>query len=356
MESSTPEYEKNGPPIKISLMIAARNEGHNIEALFKSISLQSYPSEYIEIIVVDDHSNDSTWEKLKEQQINFPNLKIFALADYLSPGESILSYKKKALEFGIAQSTGELIVSTDADCRFHAQWLSTLVNFYQENQACFIAAPVRIQATRSLVSIFQTLDFLTLQGITAASVYKKFHALCNGANLAYTRKVYDEVKGFEGINKNASGDDLLLMHKIFKLYPDKVFYLKKQESIVNTAPVESWKELWHQRVRWASKAGFYEEKNIQLALLLVYLLNLVLLVFFVYSLISGHYLILLSFMVIAKFLIEYSFVDNVARFFKQENLMLYFFILQPLHILYIVAAGTMGLIGGFEWKGRKIKK
>jgi glycosyltransferase involved in cell wall biosynthesis len=337
-------------------VIAVRNEAHNIEGLFKSLFAQSISSDCLEIIIVDDHSTDETLEKISLHAPLLKNLLILSLGDHLQKGEKILSYKKKALELGIQQSTGELIVTTDADCRFPSGWLSMMSAFYQTKKAGFIAAPVKILANRSLVSVFQTLDFLTLQGITAASVNRKFHTLCNGANLAYPKSTFEEVKGFEGINALASGDDLLLMQKIFKMHPEKVYYLKSQEAIVNTAPVLTWKELWHQRVRWASKSKFYDELNIKLVLLLVYLLNFNLLLLFLVSVFSGKHLFLLILLVIAKFLIEYSFVDKVARFFKQENLMLFFFILQPLHILYIVAAGSMGLMGGFEWKGRKIKK
>jgi cellulose synthase/poly-beta-1,6-N-acetylglucosamine synthase-like glycosyltransferase len=346
----------NMEPMLVSLVIAMRNEAHQLEGLFKSLEAQSIASDNLEIIVVNDHSTDDTWELLQKMKAKFPKLKLLQLEDYLDKKEPILSYKKKALELGISHSTGELIVSTDADCRFPTNWLLQLALFYQQKDACFIAAPVKIQSNRSLVCIFQTLDFITLQGITGAAVDKKFHHLCNGANLAYSRKAYDEVNGFAGINHLASGDDLLLMQKIAERYPERVFFFKSKEVTVSTEPVASWKEFWNQRIRWASKSNHYKDWNIKLVLLMVYLLNLALLAGSLYALIVGHHLFLFILLFVAKFLIEYPFVDKVARFFKQENLLLYFFILQPLHVLYMVSAGTMGLIGGFEWKGRKIKK
>ena len=64
------------------------------------------------------------------------------------------------------------------------------------------------------------------------------HNMCNGANLAYEKKVFYEVGGFEGIDKIASGDDMLLMHKIQKIYPDKIGYLKSADVIVKTQPCQ----------------------------------------------------------------------------------------------------------------------
>lgn len=354
--SKETKLEGNLQPMRVSLVIAMRNEASQVEGFFNSLEEQSFPKEYLELVVVNDHSTDNTWTLLERMKTRFPNLLLLQLQDFLGQEAPVLSYKKRALEMGIAHSSGELIVSTDADCRFPTNWLLQMALFYQQKQACFIAAPVRIQSTRSLVSIFQTLDFITLQGITAASVQKKFHALCNGANLAYSRKAYDEVNGFAGIDHLASGDDLLLMQKITEKHPNNVYYFKSKDVTVNTEPVKSWKEFWNQRVRWASKSNHYKDWNIKLVLLLVYLLNLGLLAVSLYSLFSGHHFFLFLMLFVAKFLIEYGFVDRVARFFKQENLLLYFFILQPLHVIYMVSAGTMGMIGGFEWKGRKIKK
>jgi len=83
----------------------------------------------------------------------------------------------------------------------------------------FIAAPVKIKEEGSLLAKFQALDFLTMQGITGASVYRRLHNMCNGANLAYERQTFYEVNGFDGIDTIASGDDMLLMHKIARRHP-----------------------------------------------------------------------------------------------------------------------------------------
>ena len=85
---------------------------------------------------------------------------------------------------------------------------------------------------KNALHVFQSLDFLSLQGITAASVFSRFHTMCNGANLAYEKKVFEEAGGFNGIDQVASGDDMLLMHKIYLLYPDKVMYCLSPDVIV----------------------------------------------------------------------------------------------------------------------------
>jgi cellulose synthase/poly-beta-1,6-N-acetylglucosamine synthase-like glycosyltransferase len=353
-----PEFvlpEKNAS-VFISVIIAARNEEENINGLLQSLYEQQYPKELYEVIIIDDHSTDNTWPLLQEQRFSPMQVKPLQLSDYIEERNAIASYKKKAIETGINAAAGTLIVTTDADCRFNPLWLQTIASFYEANDAKFIAAPVTFYNQPTLLSVFQSLDFLTLQGITAASVYKRFHSMCNGANLAYERSAFYEVNGFNNIDNIASGDDMLLMHKIFKQYPNQVFYLKNRRAIVTTDPVTTWKQFFHQRIRWASKADKYDDKRIFIVLLLVYLLNVCFLAGAIAAFFKTTWLMLVLLFLLAKVLIEFPFVNSVAIFFCQQKLMKYFPFLQPLHIGYTIIAGWLGKFGHYEWKGRRIKK
>ena len=154
-----------------------------------------------------------------------------------------------------------------------------------------VAAPVKFVNNGSFISVFQSLDFISLQGITAASVSAGFHSMCNGANLAYSKEAFYSVNGFKGVDDVASGDDMLLMHKIKDKYPTQIGYLFHVNAIVETLPMQGWKSFINQRIRWASKASDYSDKKISLVLLLVYVFNLVLLIlpvlsFFLYMVIN----------------------------------------------------------------------
>lgn len=95
-------------------------------------------------------------------------------------------------------------------------WLSLYNIQIQNTQTVFIAAPVKYHHSGTFLSLFQCLDFISLQGITAATVSAGFHSMCNGANLAYQKEAYTKVGGFTSIDNIASGDDMLLMYKIQK--------------------------------------------------------------------------------------------------------------------------------------------
>jgi cellulose synthase/poly-beta-1,6-N-acetylglucosamine synthase-like glycosyltransferase len=332
----------------LSVIIPARNEEKDITALLTALSEQTYPTAFFEIIVIDDYSIDSTAQQVKT--FNLPNI---VLIQPDTPSE--FSSKKKAIEAGIKIAKGELIITTDADCVPGTNWLQTINNFYVKKDAAFIAAPVEYFYNNSIVQIFQSLDFLTLQGITAASVSANFHTMCNGANLAYKKEAFLEVNGFEGIDKVATGDDMLLMHKIWKKHPGNIFYLKNKEAIVSTQPMLTWKDFFMQRKRWASKTLVYDDYKIIVVLAFVYLLNCLFIALIIASVLNKLYWWYVFGFWIVKTIIELPFVYSVAKFYNERKLVKYLIFFQPLHIFYTVFVGLLSQFGKYEWKGRKTK-
>ena len=347
---------------KISIIIPARNEEENIGYCLQSIIEQSYPAHLFEVLVVDDHSTDNTATIIKSYASN--NVKLISLKDYLSANE-INSYKKKAIEISIQQSNGELIVTSDADCIFPKNWLATIASFYESKRPAFIVMPVLISYGKKRIEVFQSLDFMTLQGITGASVHKKFHSMCNGANLAYTKEAFIAVNGFKGIDNIASGDDMLLMHKIYNQFPNNIEYLKSREVIVTTNPVSTIQQFFNQRIRWASKADDFDDKRIFIVLIIVYFLNVLMMVLPIVALISNRSISIMNIqlsmfnfyasLLLIKTIFELFFLYPVAKFFNQTKLLWWFPIAQPFHIVYTVIAGWLGKFGKYTWKERSVK-
>jgi cellulose synthase/poly-beta-1,6-N-acetylglucosamine synthase-like glycosyltransferase len=352
---SIPEYISTDkqPKTGLSVVIPARNEEKNIVNCLESICSQRYPSELLQIIAIDDCSTDKTWDLLERFHSDQKITNSIRLPE-VENGE-FSAHKKKAIETGIAMSHNNVIVTTDADCKHPQTWLKTIASFYEEKNPAFIAAPVSLENDSSILQVFQALDFLVLQGITGASVHKKVHSMCNGANLAYEKKVFNDVGGFSGIDSIASGDDMLLMNKIWNRSGDRVYYLKSKQAVVSSLPMQTWKDFFNQRIRWSSKARFYDDKRIFWALLLVYLFNLSFLALFVGGFWFHILWIWTAVLWSAKTIIEFPFVYSVARFFDKTSLLKYFFLFQPLHIAYTITAGLLGQFGKYEWKGRKVK-
>jgi len=343
----------------VSIIIPARNEAEHIVPLLESILNNRYPAGLVEIIVVDDYSSDDT-AALAAGILNNTHGRVLALKDYLPVNERINSYKKKALEIAVSESKGQLIITTDADCMVPENWISSIVSVYERQEAKFIAAPVvfsqiPMHPVAPVLLLFQSLDFMTMQGITAASARLGLGNMCNGANLAFDKKAFEVVNGYQGIDHIASGDDMLLMYKIQQRYPKGICYLKSKAAVVQTAAQESWKQFFNQRIRWSSKAGQYQEKKMTGILAVIYAFNLCFPVLMISGFFHSFFWKLLGIVFLIKIITELLLLIPVAFFFGKQRELWTFPLLQPLHILYIILAGFLGKFGSYQWKDRRVK-
>lgn len=344
------------PQTSISVLIPARNEAEYIEQGLRSILSQNYPQHLYEIILIDDHSTDDTAAvatAIGAQRVRVLSLeKILQTIDYKHFTNN--SFKKLGIKNAIAQAKGELIVCTDADCVAQPDWLRFMAYCYEQKQAKFIAAPVNFYEETSVFERFQSLDFVGMMGITGAGIHRRFMNMCNGANLAYPKTVFEEVGGFEGIDHIASGDDMLLMQKIAARYPNDVYCLKHPKATIFTHAKSTWESFISQRVRWASKSSVYPERwvTFDLAMVFFFCCNIVL------SLLLSPWIGIHCFVVqlLIKSVIDYFFLKNLAQYFERKDLMRVFLPSQLLHILYIMVVGIKSnLVKEYEWKGRKVK-
>ena len=167
------------PVTFVSVVVACRNEQKNLPALLNSIAHQNYPEYLFEVIIVDDNSADKTFE----------------IAEGFTGSSNILTLfnrgkgKKQALRTGITAAKGNLVVTTDADCSMGENWIRIIAAFYELNRPDMIICPVRLESVPGFLGNFQELEFLSLQGITAASAISGEATMCNGANLAFSREI-----------------------------------------------------------------------------------------------------------------------------------------------------------------------
>ena len=345
-----PGYE---PHTFISVVIPARNERDNIGACIDAVLAQKYPPHLMEIIVVDDHSEDRTADIVLEYHDE--RIKCMRLADYLPEGAKVNAYKKAALAAGIKESKGTLIVTTDADCIAPNLWLLNMAGLYELRNPAMIVAPVIYSGSLGVLNKFQLIDFMGMQGITAATHSMKLGNMSNGANLAFSKAIFNEVNGYEGVEHLASGDDYLLMMKVARVPNARIEYLKSPNAIVTTLPQPDWSSFLQQRIRWASKSGKYDDRRLTGILMLVYVFNVAILGLAIAGFADSWYWIVAGSMLVLKAITEYIFMIPVAAFFRKQWTQVYFPILQPLHVLYIVLAGFLGIIGNYKWKDRKVK-
>jgi glycosyltransferase involved in cell wall biosynthesis len=348
------------PNTKITVIIPARNEESNIAPCLHSILHNSYPQSLLEIIVADDFSTDATVAIAKKILASKNAGYVLQLSSFISAHDRLNSYKKKALELAIAQAGDSLIVTTDADCTVPPHWLAHIAHTYELRNAQFIVAPVNFlppenSKGKGLLYLFQSLDFMTMQGITAASSRLNLGNMCNGANLAFTKSAFDAVNGYKDIDHIASGDDMLLMYKINKAFPGQIYYLKNTAAIVQTPAQPNVQAFFQQRIRWSSKADKYDDKKLTWILAIVYFFNLNFLAMFIAGCFQHELWLVAWCLIVAKTIVELIFLYPVASFYHKRDELWVFPLLQPLHIAYVISAGFLGKFGSYQWKGRRVK-
>lgn len=332
----------------ISVIIPVRNEEAHIGALLEDLSRQSYKN--FEVMVVNDASTDAT-VAIVEEYISQGKLALSLL--HLTE-EVKRSHKKAAIKMAIEHSKGDLISTTDGDCRVGEEWLQTIHAFYQQEKPKLISAGVTFGNHKNWFEKVQTVEFMSLIGAGAASMYLKMPNMCNGANLTYERSAFEAVNGFDGKEHIASGDDEFLMHKIHHQYPEGgVRFLKSKEALVTTEAQPSLKAFYHQRKRWASKWDKYDNWQAIAVAVFIYVLHLsstALLLGTWY--LPDLYLWIGVSLLLLKALVEYTYLNGLMAFYGHRGFGRYILLTECIHSIYIVWIGIAGKMGQYQWKGR----
>ncbi|MBA4317198.1 MAG: glycosyl transferase [Flavobacterium sp.] len=335
------DYLGEKPKTKFSIVVPFRNEAENLPILLNSFSKLNYPNDLFEVILVDDFSS----EEFQVPSFRFQVSVIKNIRVSNSP-------KKDAISTAIQTVKNDWIITTDADCVVNENWLSALDNYIQLHDLSMISGAVTYDCEDSFLHHFQQLDLASLQGATIGSFGLRKGFMCNGANFAYTKSFFQELKGFEGNDGIASGDDVFLLQKAIARFPEKVHYLKSGNNIVITKPLDDWKSLFFQRVRWASKTSSYQSgfgKGLGLVVFSGNLGWILSIGCWVLGLTPILNIILIFFL---KFVVDAILIYK-ANLFLNKNRMRYLILGSLLYPFFSVSVALYSLFGKYEWKGRR---
>ncbi|WP_455168735.1 glycosyltransferase [Aegicerativicinus sediminis] len=342
------KLQEDSKRLKFTIVIPFRNESENLPLLLASLDRIAYPNTLFEVILVNDDSDDNSIEIIKgfkeKSKIN-----LIVLDNERLSG----SPKKDAIDKGIQEAKNEWIITTDADCIVQKYWLDAINTYILSSKKEFIIAPVSISPTTSILERFQALETLILQAITMGSYGLKNPLLSNGANLIYNKSLFHQLKGFEGNNNVASGDDIFLLQKVSERNKNLIGYLKTNKATVFTKAERSLEELFSQKKRWLKKMGV-KSNLLSLALgIIIILMNFTFLTFLVFALLESTYIKLLLQIAVVKFGVDFLLLFKSARFFKQEKLLFSFWWISLVYPFYLFVVLFSSYFGPYKWKGRK---
>jgi len=344
--------QKVKPTTKFTLIIPFRNEAENLPALMQSISKLNYPEKLVEVLLLNDASEDDSVVVIQQFMLK-RKPSGWAILDNERRSDSP---KKDAITLAVSKAKHDWIFTTDADCILPENLLNNLNFFIQNTSSKMIAGPVlALPENRFFVSHYQFLESLTLAGVTMGGFGIGKPLMCNGAHLAYEKSAFEAVNGFEGNYHIASGDDLFLLEKMQAAFPREVHFLKNKEQIVYTKTESNWSAVVNQRVRWAAKTSVYKNMFSKWTGFIVLVANVSLLIAFVmlFKSESGLFFLMLIFV---KWGVDEIFIYQANTFFKREIHWLYLRLMAFLYPFLTTYIAFRALFGNYKWKGRTFKK
>ena len=157
----------------VSVIISCRNEDQKYSKIISCLQSQHFDNSKLELIFINDHSEDNTLELLEKEQKNCSYIQIVNLKDSIKG-------KKNAIREGVLKSTGDVILCTDADCEMGLFWIQTILNYFNNSNCRFTSSPVLLNQDDHLFNKYQKLELLSLVSTSAAAIGINKPTLCNG--------------------------------------------------------------------------------------------------------------------------------------------------------------------------------
>jgi len=232
---------------KVSVIICAKNEEHQLRQNIRKILLQDYLD--WELILVNDESTDNTWTIMNDIANNHNMVKLINIENKPKDWRG----KKYALLQGIKAAQGDWILLTDADCQVtSAVWIRLMMQPSSYSDIILGYAPYKANPTW-LNKIIRAETYYTALLYMSAGLHLQPY-MSVGRNVAY-RKAIIEAKYFEAIKHSQSGDDDLLIQQIQQKY--KVSVCTDEASFVYSAAPNTFALWWQQKRRHLSTARKY---------------------------------------------------------------------------------------------------
>jgi glycosyltransferase involved in cell wall biosynthesis len=324
---------------KISVIIPCKNEEKNMPFILGDIKSQDYNTDLFEVIIIDDNSTDNTFREASDYE-GIKNYKVLHNPD---------KGKKSAIGFGVYKASGELIITTDADCRFGRKWISAHSKAYSTSHPDMIIGPVQLKERSGFPGRFMELEFLSLQGVTAGTALAYKPVMCNGANLSFKKEAY--LRHSQNLHPELlSGDDIFLLHSLKKEPDSEISWLNSPDSMVTTCQPNSLFSFIKQRARWISKAGSYSD-TLSITLSIVTFVTIISIVFFMFAGIFKYefwLLFLASFLI--KSLADYMLLKEVTKIYRKTSLLKWFIPSQVIYPFYVLAVACYSIVAGNKWK------
>ena len=327
-----------------TLVIPFRNEAENLPKIVRCIAALNYPQEKLSIVFVNDNSTDEFEKVIRNANCSF-NIQLIN-----SDGEG----KKAALTTGIMPANTEWIITTDADVEFDSDWITKLFSVKNIDEIEMICGRVLVRSNEvnaSWMAQFQEMEFDMMQACGIAALELHQPLLNSGANLAFRKKSWLELGGYEEHSAISSGDDTFLMFAMHKRYGDVI--IANAGAKVRTSVARDFKTFLHQRRRWAMKSRYYKNRYIQTTGAIV-LFSSILLPVLYFGIAIPEVMMILATSVFIRLVSEIRLVNKITELDGNAyrfGQLLRMSLLYPFYLFFLTVTAPFNKT---EWKGREL--
>ena len=342
IKKTSKDYSDKG----VTVVIPARNEEDNINECLSCLVNQNYDFTKLEILVIDDRSEDRTGEIIDSFSENYDFIKKIRISNL----EADVSPKKNAVNAAVKNSKYDVILLTDADCRPPVNWVRAMISFYENKTGVVLGySPVIYMGKNKILKKFLYMDSLSLAVISAGSNNAGLPVTCTGRNFSYKKEVFEEVGGYGDLIKVRSGDDDLLLHRIKRNTDWEIAYSASENTINPSHVSMDFKTFVQQRIRHASKQVYYPF-YLTFYSVIVYLFNLFVVLFPAACLFKPELFQFYFMVLILKLISEFMFLNFGCKKLEAKMDIPDFIVSFVLHPLYVVVLGFLGLFSKYSWK------
>ncbi len=332
----------------VSVIVSIRNGGDAVSNLIHFLEKQNYEGP-MEFILIDDESTDSTREIINKAAQRDTRFKYFSSTD----GDKHLQYKKRALDFGIKQSTHEQLIFTDVDCKLKPTWVKSMARYFDMGYDYIVGSSVVENKNLNFISNFQRVEFLLLMIICRASSWLGTPWASSGQNQAYRKSLYNSVSGFNNI-KSFIGDDTAFL-QLCKKENARVCFNDDLEAQTQCRQERTLKGFLLQRARWVSDANKLWKLNLSFYIILIfaYLFFVVVTATVLCNFSSLIFMILILLKIASESILLILGSSKLNVKINAIDL----FIWHLFHIPYIIIIGPLSYLAPqFKWRNRKLSK
>lgn len=219
----------------VTIIVPVFNEEKTVCGTIDSLLNLDYPKNLLKIILVDDGSQDKTFEVVQKYKEN-PQIEIYSKEN---------GGKHTAVNLGISKTDSELIGCLDADSFVEKNALKIISGYFEDEEIMAVTPAIKIYEPKSFLGhlqsneynfgIFNRKAFSVIDGLTVTP----------GPFSIFRKKVFDELGGFK---KAHNTED---MEIAFRMQKNHYKIKNAHNAVTYTVGPQTLKALYKQRIRWA---------------------------------------------------------------------------------------------------------